>query len=78
MSTRIAAWIRNQVLEDGSRPLGIEFGSKHGGGRCWAYWMRRSDDGLGDDLASTDPGIPIQRDRTALAVVATRFGLTLW
>lgn len=45
----IAEWIRNQIVDDGSYPAGVKFHSKLGGGACWAFWMRRTDDGLGDD-----------------------------
>lgn len=45
----IAEWIRNQIVDDGSYPAGVKFHSKFGGGACWAFWMRRTDDGLGDD-----------------------------
>lgn len=49
LTTAIAAVLHDQVvLDDGTKPLGIEFLSKHGSssagsGICWAYWM--SDDG---------------------------------
>jgi hypothetical protein len=48
-TTLIAQWIREQVLDDDSYPAGVRFHSKFGGGACWAYWMRRTDDGLGSD-----------------------------
>ncbi|GLB68716.1 RES domain-containing protein [Arthrobacter mangrovi] len=56
-TTLIAQWIREQVLDDGSYPAGAKFHSKFGGGTCWAYWMRRTDDGLGPepvDIISED------------------------
>lgn len=49
LTTSIAQGIRSRViLEDGSRPLGVKFDSKHGSpagesGACWAYWMRELD-----------------------------------
>lgn len=49
VTTLIAAWLREQVLDSGEYALGVKFHSKHGGGLCWAYWMRRSDDGLGPE-----------------------------
>ena len=49
ITTLIATWLREQVLDSGAYPLGVKFHSKHGGGVCWAYWMRRSDDGLGPE-----------------------------
>lgn len=48
----ITEWIRNQIVDDGScpsYPAGVKFHSKLGGGACSAFWMRRTDDGLGDD-----------------------------
>ncbi|WBL19810.1 hypothetical protein [Citricoccus sp. NR2] len=45
----IAEWIRTQIVDDGSYPAGVKFHSKLGGGACWAFWMRRTDDGLGND-----------------------------
>jgi hypothetical protein len=45
---------RAQVLDDGSQSVGIQYGSKHGGGLSWAYWLRRRDDGLGNDAIGAD------------------------
>jgi hypothetical protein len=46
ITTRIAEWVRAQVLDDGSLPHGIRFGSKHGSDwNCWAVWLRAVDDG---------------------------------
>ncbi|UYY83675.1 hypothetical protein OIT41_20640 (plasmid) [Arthrobacter sp. YA7-1] len=77
-TTMIAIWLREQVLDDGSRPLGIRFASKHGGGDCWAYWLRRRDDGLDGDNMTTDPGAEIPADNPALLTVARRFGIKIW
>lgn len=54
-TTLLAAHLREQVLDDGSYPLGIRFPSKHGSagagdGHCYAFWMRRRDIGLDDDV----------------------------
>ncbi|NSX36545.1 hypothetical protein HTS88_08990 [Pseudarthrobacter oxydans] len=46
VTTILAEIIRQQVLDDGSEPLGISFPSKTLFGRCWAYWDRRFDAGL--------------------------------
>lgn len=51
-TTTIADWIRGQVLDNGSYADGIKFHSKYGTGTCWAYWLRRLDLGLTDDLVS--------------------------
>ena len=48
-TTLIAEWIREQVLDDGSYAAGLRFHSKFGGGTCWAWWMRRTDTGLGPE-----------------------------
>lgn len=53
-TTLLASYLREQVLEDGSYPVGIRFPSKHGSagaghGHCYAFWMRRRDVGLDDD-----------------------------
>mgnify|MGYP001570501407 CR=1 FL=1 len=52
LTTAIASRLRESTeLDDGTLPLGVCFTSKHGHpsggtGRCWAYWMRDSDNGL--------------------------------
>lgn len=48
VTTRIATWIRSLVLDDGTGAAGIMYTSKLGG-RCYAYWLRHRDDGLGED-----------------------------
>jgi hypothetical protein len=36
----IAAWLENQTLDDGSRPNGLRYLSKHGGDLpCWVTWI---------------------------------------
>lgn len=46
VTTLLAHVIRQQTLDDGSRPLGIAFPSRTLTGDCWAYWDRRTDEGL--------------------------------
>lgn len=53
LTTELAQVIRDQVLDDGSLPLGIVFPSKTAFGRCWAWWNRRADDNL--NPTSNDP-----------------------
>lgn len=73
LTTSFAEWIHKQVLDDGSLPLGIVYGSKHDSDwRNWAIWLRAVDDGksvsseptrvLSADLID-DPGHnePLQR-----------------
>lgn len=48
VTTTIADWVWHQVLDDGSLPHGVRFGSKHGSDwHCWAIWLRAVDDGRG-------------------------------
>jgi hypothetical protein len=47
LTTLLAQHIRSLLLDDGSKALGIDFPSKTGYGRCWAFWDRRTDLGLG-------------------------------
>lgn len=77
-TTMIATWIREQVLEGGNLPLGIRFASKHGGGYCWAYWLRRRDDGLDGDDMSSDSGAEIHEHNPSLLAVTKRFGIKVW
>lgn len=46
LTTLLAHIIRGTLLDDGSEPIGISYPSKTMTGRCWAYWDRRSDEGL--------------------------------
>jgi hypothetical protein len=58
VTTTIATWVHGQVLEDGSLPHGIFYGSKHGSNWSnWAIWLRLVDDG-------DDPGRDIHREPT--------------
>jgi len=46
LTTIIAGWLREQVLDDGSLPHGVQSGSKHDSEwTCWAIWLRALDDG---------------------------------
>ncbi|WP_426624443.1 hypothetical protein ACPPVW_18120 [Leifsonia sp. McL0607] len=66
LTTRIATWLREEVtLDDGSQPLGVQFGSKYGRsgeaeGTSWAYWMRAVDAGLSAEPVVVDSGLPIE------------------
>lgn len=74
----VSTWIRKQVLSDGSLPLGIRFKSKHGDGDCWAYWLRRRDDGMEGDAMTSSDGAPTHLHTPALKTVAGRFGIKVW
>ncbi|WP_159078214.1 hypothetical protein [Homoserinimonas hongtaonis] len=60
ITTAIATLLRTKIeLDDGTVPLGIEFGTKHGqpaggGGTCWAYWMRQLDVGFDEPAVRTN------------------------
>lgn len=73
-TTAIAQWIRQQILDDGTYPAGIRFPSKFGGGVCWAYWMRRTDDGLGADPISELSSRSIDGDDADLQYVLELYG----
>lgn len=77
-TTMIATWIREQVLTGGRLPLGVRFASKHGGGSCWAYWLRRRDDGLDGDDMTSDAGEEVRENNAALLAVTKRFGIKVW
>jgi len=54
LTTTVAGWVREQVLDDGSLPHGIIYDSKHSKGwGCWAIWLRAVDDGKGIDSEPT-------------------------
>lgn len=62
VTTRVAEWIWYLVLDDGSRPGGIQFCSKHGTDwSCWAAWLRQTDDGLADQEPTwADEGVEVE------------------
>lgn len=74
----LAEHIRNLLLDDGSEALGINFPSKTGYGRCWVFWDRRTDLGLG--RGTNDPR-QITSDNVgpdpAFLKVAGEFGLPI-
>ena len=81
VTVAIASWARQLRLDDGSRPLGITWQSKHGAGRCWAYWMRLVDagsDAAAEPLTLVGQGRSIARGDTALSAAAKAFGITVW
>lgn len=46
VTTTVAQWVHRQTLDDGNRPHGIYYPSKHGmDAGCWAIWLRQIDDG---------------------------------
>lgn len=77
LTTLISTRLRNLWLHDGSFADGIRFTSRHGVGTCWAFWMRRTDDGLDNDLVSASDGQAIYVDDPDLLNVSRRFNIRL-
>lgn len=80
VTTVLAAWIKDQVLDDGSYPMGIRFPSKHGAvgagaGFCWAFWLRRTDIGLDDDPVTANAGTEILENDSAYAFALARHAI---
>ncbi len=80
VTTTVASWIWRQVLDDGSYPHGIRFGSKYNSTwACWAIWLRAVDDGksLAHEPTKGDMGTEIKdcQHDPDLASVAQLFGL---
>lgn len=75
LTTLIATRLRNLMLHDGSFADGIRFTSRHGIGTCWAFWMRRTDAVLDNELVISDDGVPIDIDDPDLLEVTQRFGI---
>jgi hypothetical protein len=78
VTTRLAAWMRDQLLDDGTEPLGIRFESRVANGICWAMWMRRADAGLGSDPVQAEPGVEIAPDDPTLQQVTEAYGIRSW
>ena len=76
VTTILASWIRDQVLDNGSYPMGIRFPSKHGAvGHCWAFWLRRADIGLMDDPVTSDAGTQIRGNDPAYTYALEHHGI---
>lgn len=75
LTTQFAQVIRDVTLFDGSLPLGIEYPSKTGYGRCWAWWNRRADDNL--TPSKNDPQLvgSFNVDGPDLAAICADWGL---
>lgn len=81
-TTAIADILWNLVLDDGSRPHGVRFRSKHGSDLlCWAIWLRKVDDGIPATSEPTKASTPIAIDpparNRALRTVAQQMGLRI-
>ncbi|MGH3654650.1 hypothetical protein [Glutamicibacter sp.] len=75
LTTLISTRLRNLRLHDGSFADGIRFTSRHGVGNCWAFWMRRTDDGLDNELVFASEGRKIHADDRDLLNVSERFNI---
>lgn len=75
-TTLIAQWAREQVLDDGGYAAGVRFHSKFGGGACWAYWMRRTDDGLGPEPVQVISEDEIHAQEKDLEYVLNLYGVS--
>lgn len=80
VTTTIAGWLWALVLDDGSLPLGVRYGSKHDSSwSCWAVWLRATDDGnpSGEQITASDGAEIADCDHNRpLAEVARLFRLT--
>lgn len=73
VTTGLAEILRGARLDDGSSPLGVHFGSKHGGGWCKAIWLRVSSVNdlqalSGEPILLTDPDLTMTADRFRIRV----------
>ena len=75
ITVAVAEWVRAQVLDDGAMSLGIRFGSKHGSGSSWAYWMRRVDLGVDGEPLEEVNAATIGPTLAALTQVCGRLGI---
>lgn len=79
LTVTVADWLYRHTAPDGSRPHGIVFPSKHGGGDSYAYWMRGVNEGgdVADEPIKADAGRPIAENDADLLDVAARFKLRI-
>ncbi len=75
----IADGVRSTTLDDGTRPHGIVYRSRHAGGDVHAYWLRAVDAGLSviAEPVTADAGAPITEADPDLQATATRYGLSV-
>lgn len=75
VTTTVARWAHDVRLTDNSTPIGIAYASKHGTGRCWAYWLPLADP---SSPLAADDGTSIAPDDEALRRVTDRFRIRVW
>ena len=82
LTSLLASWTREQVLDDGTYPMGIRFPSKHGssgqGEACWAFWLRRTDVGLSDDPVTIRATQAITLDTSAFKRALKYHHISSW
>lgn len=77
LTTLVATRLRSLRLQDGGYADGIRFSSRHGIGQCWAFWMRRIDDGLDNEPISASDGASFSAKDLDLNAVAKRFDIQI-
>lgn len=73
VTTMMATAVRAATLDDGSSPIGIHFGSKHGGAWCRAVWL----DPESPELAALS-GEPILLEDDDLKLTVDRFRIRVF
>ena len=71
----IAEWLSRQVLDDGTLPLGVSYGSARGQGTNYADWMRG--DAVADGPAERGSE-PIRENDPDLLAAAKNYGLQVY
>lgn len=74
VTTAIATRLHSVILDTGSRPFGVHFGSKHGAGWCKALWLDHPD---ASNVLTLSPE-PILVTDDALRTAADRFRIRVF
>lgn len=74
VTTLLASWVHDVVLDDGSAPMGIHFGSKHGAAWCKGFWL---DHPYVDELLPLSPD-PVLVTDVDLITAADRFRIRVF
>ncbi|WP_417233644.1 hypothetical protein [Arthrobacter sp.] len=77
LTTLVATRLRTLRLQDGGYADGIRFASRHGIGQCWAFWMRRTDDGLDNEPVISSDGASFSARDIDFNAVAKRFDIQI-
>jgi len=71
VTTTIAAFTQGRTLDDGTSPVGVHFGSRHGGAWCKAIWLHEDTEliPLGPEpVLVTDPDLAAAADNFRIRV----------